>query len=189
MRPGTRVVACARLGTARLSRAANRAFGGGCRHRPRARHHPRAYQHAPNVSGPTGAGPLLPRQKSMRFTTRRRHRVRLDGPGSPLAGEVHRGTRESATDAALAKTHAGEQAGHRPDAGVGLVLLAALPRHAGVADAACTAGTGTRTLRPACRRRLAGLPSSPRWRARQRSQVAALSRAHSAGATEPDAVA
>ena len=159
----------------------------------------------------------------------RGHRVALDGAGAARAGEVHRGARERPADAALAEARAGEEAGHGPDAVVGLVLRAALPGDAVVAQqarvggarldrapadglavevrdeaagrvrlrmaavgllaqpvgaflggerarrtpaaAACTAGTGTWTPGRACRRPSAGPPSSPRWRARRRSQV------------------
>src|SRR5262249_54996720 len=57
-------------------------------------------------------------------------RIGLDGPGPARAGEADRGVGERAADPAPAEARAREQARHRPDAGVGLVLVATLPRHA-----------------------------------------------------------
>src|SRR5918995_511243 len=70
----------------------------------------------------------------------RGHGVALDGAGAALAGEVHRGTRECPTDAALPEARAGDEAGHRPDAVVGLVLGATLPGDAVGAHQARVAG-------------------------------------------------
>ena len=49
---------------------------------------------------------------------------------------------ERATDAALAKARTGDQAGHRPDPVVGLILVTAFPRDASVADPPFVGGTG-----------------------------------------------
>ena len=58
---------------------------------------------------------------------RRGDRVGLEGARAAVAGEVDRGARERSADAPLPEARAGEQAGHRPDAVVGLVLVAARP--------------------------------------------------------------
>src|SRR5262245_29393725 len=67
--------------------------------------------------------------------------IALDGAGAAFAGEVGRGPRQSPADTAFPESDAGEEAGHSPDAGVGLVFVAALPgdpedaREAGVGRA------------------------------------------------------
>ena len=48
------------------------------------------------------------------------HRVALEGTGAAFPGEVDGGARERTADAAASETRAGDEAGHGPDAGVGL---------------------------------------------------------------------
>ena len=50
--------------------------------------------------------------------------------GAPLLCEIHRGLRKRVRDPAAPVAGADEDAGHRPDVFVGLVLIAALPGNA-----------------------------------------------------------
>jgi len=63
-------------------------------------------------------------------------RVALDRSGATIPGEAHGGPRQRAAHAALAKPPADEETRDGPDSVVGLVLIAALPRDAIVADKA-----------------------------------------------------
>src|SRR5262245_46053671 len=58
------------------------------------------------------------------------HRIALDGPGATLLRGVDRRAREGVADPAPPEARASEKAGHRPDAGVALVLRPTRPRHA-----------------------------------------------------------
>ena len=60
------------------------------------------------------------------------HRVALDGAGAALAREVDCGACERTADSAAAEARAGDEAGHRPDAVVGLVLVSAFPGDTGL---------------------------------------------------------
>src|SRR5207253_7635743 len=55
------------------------------------------------------------------------HRVALERTGAALPGELDGGARERTTDAAAAEVLAGEEAGHGPEAVVGLVFRPARP--------------------------------------------------------------
>ncbi len=57
----------------------------------------------------------------------RDHRVALEGTGTALPGEVDGGARERTADPAAPEARAGDEAGHSPDAVVGLVLGLARP--------------------------------------------------------------
>jgi hypothetical protein len=57
-------------------------------------------------------------------------RVRLEGVSAPLAGEGDRGAGQRPAHAALAEPRTDEEARHRPDGVVGLVLVATVPRDA-----------------------------------------------------------
>ena len=61
----------------------------------------------------------------------RDHRVTLERTGAALPGEVDGGARERTADASAAEVGAGHEAGHGPDAVVGLVLVASDPWGAG----------------------------------------------------------
>src|SRR6266536_1778392 len=71
---------------------------------------------------------------------RRSQRVALDGPAAALAGEVDGGTRQRAADTASPEPCPSEEAGHRPAAVVGPVLLPARPGNAVVAQQAPVGG-------------------------------------------------
>jgi hypothetical protein len=73
-------------------------------------------------------GDLLPRLRD--------HRVALEGAGAALTGEVHGGSGERTADAAFPEAGAGDEAGHGPDAVVGLVLRSIRPGDATVAQQA-----------------------------------------------------
>src|SRR5687768_7373288 len=60
------------------------------------------------------------------------HRVALEGAGAPRPREVDGGTRERRADAPAAEAGAGDEAGHGPDAVVGLVLGASRPGNEGL---------------------------------------------------------
>ena len=62
----------------------------------------------------------------------RAHRVALEGTGAALSREVDGGVRELAADAAAPEARARDEAGHGPDAVVGLVLRLARPGDAGL---------------------------------------------------------
>ena len=84
----------------------------------------------------------------------REHRIALDGAGAASMRELHGGAREDTADAAAPEARAGDEAGRRPDAGVGLVLRATPARGRGSraagADGRC--GEPPRTSRRARRR-------------------------------------
>src|ERR671919_2344634 len=77
-------------------------------------------------------GDLLPRLGE--------HRVALEGTGAALAGEVGGRACERAADPAAPEARAGDEAGHGPDAVVGLVLRSSRPR----GRECCAAGAGRR---------------------------------------------
>src|SRR5687767_6938595 len=60
------------------------------------------------------------------------HRVALERTGASLPREVDGGTRERVADASAAETDPGDEAGHGPDAVVGLVLGASRPGDEGL---------------------------------------------------------
>ena len=60
------------------------------------------------------------------------HRIALEGTGAVLPCEVDSGPRERTADALTAEARAGDEAGHGPDAPVGLVLVSARPRDEGL---------------------------------------------------------
>src|SRR5204862_7029007 len=64
----------------------------------------------------------------------RRHRIALESAGATLLGEVDRGAGQCRRDAPLAEAGARDEAGHGPDAAVGLVLISIVPRDAVVAE-------------------------------------------------------
>ena len=68
------------------------------------------------------------------------HRVALERTGAALPREIDGGARERTADAAAPEARAGDEARHRPDAVVGLVLGAALPRDAGLEQQARIGG-------------------------------------------------
>ena len=70
----------------------------------------------------------------------RDHRVALEGTGAAFPREVDGGARERTADPAAPEARAGDEAGHGPDAVVGLVLRSALPGDAGVAQQARVGG-------------------------------------------------
>src|SRR3990172_3497929 len=70
----------------------------------------------------------------------RAHRVALEGTGAALSREVAGGVRELAADAAAPEARARDEAGHGPDAVVGLVLRSARPGDAGLEQQARVAG-------------------------------------------------
>ncbi len=70
----------------------------------------------------------------------RRHRVALDGPGATVPRESHRCLCQGVADPAPAEPGASDEARHRPHALVGLVLSAALPGDANVAEQARMVG-------------------------------------------------
>ena len=93
------------------------------------------------VGRPTSAKPAsaktlrLPTWSSPQEPSLRRlvdHRVALECAGAALAGEVNGGTCERTADSAAAEARAGDEAGHGPDALVGLVLVSAFPGDAGL---------------------------------------------------------
>lgn len=67
---------------------------------------------------------------------RRHHRVSLNCAGATLSGEIHRRTGQRRRDALPAKASARDEAGHGPDAAVGLVLRSPLPWDAVVTEQA-----------------------------------------------------
>ncbi len=68
------------------------------------------------------------------------HRVALEGAGAAFPGEVDGGARERTADPAAPEARAGDEAGHGPDAVVGLVLRSPLPGDAGLEQQARVGG-------------------------------------------------
>ena len=86
----------------------------------------RVREDAPAADVELSPGDLLPGLRD--------HRVALESTGAALPGEVDGGARERAADSATPETRAGDEAGHGPDAVVGLVLRSPIPGDAAVAQ-------------------------------------------------------
>src|SRR5205823_8356068 len=68
------------------------------------------------------------------------HRIAVESTGAALPCEVDCGARERMADPAAAKAGAGDEAGHGPDALVGLVLGSSRPRDARLEEKARVGG-------------------------------------------------
>ena len=78
----------------------------------------------------------------------RDHRVALERAGASVPREVDGGTRKCTADAATAEAGAGDEAGHRPHALVGLVFRSALPGNASLEQEARVRVRGSTAHQP-----------------------------------------